>query len=210
MAISRLSAQDCKGASTTTSATATYPGATTAGNLLIATATSNLATDLDIAGWSRAASFGLATATADIFYRIATGTETTVTVTGGNTVTKIHAYEYSGLANPAIIDVVGALSNGSGVTATTKSVTTQYANTLLIAVIAAQGSVTAPSFVAPFNILQTDAATIRLMDAEQIVSAAAAYSATANWTTAQITRTVIAAFRDAAAPPVTNSFLHMM
>src|SRR5690349_18776393 len=132
MAISRIATQDAKGASTTTSASATYPAATTSGNLLICTVfasvlTSNFTTPT---GWNIVklqdlpASANRGTA---IYARDADGTETTVTISAtGSVNTKIHIYEYTGAQSPYALDGTpnGSTSSGSVTSLLSGSVTT--------------------------------------------------------------------------------------
>lgn len=200
MAISQLVGQQASGTSSTSSATATYPGATTAGNLLIATAWVNKATDTTaISGWTKAIGVAQSTvATNAIFYKLATGTETTVTVTGGSTAARIHIYEYTGNANPIVLDGINSSPNATSTTSVTgPSITTINANDLLFASLGTGVAITAPTAGNGFTLEQSLPSPIRLIDADQIVSATGTYNATFAWTTTSYNATTIAAFQAA-------------
>src|SRR3982751_1054812 len=118
MAISRITSQDAKGASTTTSVSATYPGATTSNNLLIASIYSNggTGTFTGRSGWTQRSQQVAGGIFINIYDKIADGTETTVTAndTAGSLM-KIHIYEYTGNRTSGYADVAPA-GNDSAVT----------------------------------------------------------------------------------------------
>lgn len=104
MAYSHLASQDALNTSATTSVAQSFPAATTVGNLLIATAfAGGLGLgSLTISGWTQAvtASFLSAADVVSIFYKVATGTETSVTATctgASNMVLAIHEFSTGNL-----------------------------------------------------------------------------------------------------------------
>jgi hypothetical protein len=137
MAISRLSGQDATGTGTTT-ATATYVGATTANNLLIAIVGSLGSTSAGIStgGWTTLKLAGNATLNAGVFYKLSAGTETAIGATGGATSTQIAIFEYTGNANPIFTDgVAGATVSGGLVSSQlTPSISTLNPNDLIFSV----------------------------------------------------------------------------
>lgn len=197
MAIARITGQDARAQGSGSTGTATYPGATTAGNLLLATIFANLSADtLDISGWTKVNHIEASNTAAALFYKLADGTETNVNFTGGNSNWRFHIYEYSGNANPIVVDQTAAQSNANNTTASTPSITTTNANNLIFAVFVTTAAVITPTFSAPFNTLQEDASGTRLFDGDRVVSATGTYSATASWTNSAVTRTIIAGFSE--------------
>jgi hypothetical protein len=147
MAISRISSQDASGTSTTTSVSATYPGATTSGNLLIAVVAGALGqtyttNGITISGWTQIDScyiltvFGSKDGEGVIFGKIADGTETTITAhsTASEIAMGIFITEYSGASlttdgAPFTSQNVAAVTSGS-----TPNLTTSNADDLIIPV----------------------------------------------------------------------------
>ncbi len=214
MAISRLTGQDAKNISTTTSVVGTYPGATTSGNLLIASVMANVTkANVDISGWTATEGDLSSTAqTVGVYWKIADGSETTVTATGtAATVMKIHIYEYTGNAASPFDQSNTATSNVTSVTSLLSgSITTTQADELIFIATATAGNATSHSYDSSFNLRQTDAANIRLFDADRIVASTATYSSTASWTTSVRAASVIASFKaSTAAPSNTSSFFAM-
>lgn len=203
MAISRLASQDAAGTSATTSVSATYPGATTAGNLLVAslytiTATSTVTFPSGFSAFSE--DFSAGAQSVHVCYKIATGSETTITASAtGSSQMRIHIYEYTGNANPVSTDGnTGATSATTNVTTINSgNITTTNANDLLFVACATGGSSSAQSFSNSFNLRQTDAINIRLFDADQIVAATSTYSTAAAWTTSLRAGIVFGTFKAA-------------
>lgn len=199
-AISRITGQDAKGAAAAASVTATYPGATTAGNLLVASLYANVGLGLEsMTGWTKAKDAAINIgASVGLWYRLADGTETTVTgAATGAGVMRIHIYEYTGNANPIVVDQVNGADNGGGSVTTVNStaITTTNANDLLFAVFGvAPGAITSPSVDSSFNLRQADS-TIRMFDADQIVAATGTYSTNGSWTTARTAGSLIVSFQ---------------
>ena len=201
-AIARLYYQTTTGTSATTSVSATYPTATTAGNLLVAAvwgstnATSNI-----ITGWSSGKEQDATGAgTITIFCKIADGTETTITATNaGAGLMRIALYEYSGPMTtitggvPDTIAETGGATTGSGTTASSGSATTTNPNDLLFAAIGwVGGNTTSPSWDSSFVSGTTDA---RMATADRIVTSTGTYSSTVTWTTSRASASAIVAFR---------------
>lgn len=200
MAISRLSGQDAKAQANASSVTATYPGATTAGNLLVASAFSNLSSDtLAISGWTKAKTHIRGANVVTLFYKLADGTETTVQVTtGAGTIIRLHIYEYTGNANPIVIDISNdGEDSGTNTSWLSPSITTTYVDDLLFIAEATTAGVTGVSFDSSFNLRQVDVTTCRLFDGDRIVNATGTYSTTASWTTGSRNIGVIIAFKAA-------------
>lgn len=218
MAIARLTGQDALAASTTTSVTATYPGATTAGNTLLASVYMNVTTGLaTISGWTllKEGAFSGTAQNVAIWGKIATGSETTVTASGatGATLMRIHIYEYSGMASSLTTD--GTQNATSGVTNVTTlasgNITTTNASDLLFMALGTGGATTAHAFTNSFTKLQSDASAIRLVDANQIVTSTGTYSSTPTWTTSLRAGIAYVALQGASSPATNNSgFLNFM
>jgi hypothetical protein len=208
MAINRLTGQDAKGASTTTSVVVSYPGATTSGNLLLATAYANTANAPAISGWT-AFTTGINSNTANmgVFYKIANGTETSITATGTSaTVMKLHLYEYSGVANPISLDV-GLTANGTttgGTSWATPSITTTLAADLIFGVVGLNGNSTSPTF-SGLNSRQSDAI---MIDGDLIPGIIeTGFTGTASWSGTLKASAIIGAFMAATGgAPNTSSF----
>lgn len=201
----RLSGQDAKAASTTTSVTATYPGSTTAGNLLIATVYGNAsgAGSLDISGWTSAAEIGINSGGVGdaqqlgLFYKVASGSETTVQATQASaSVMKIHIYEYQNVKNPIVLDVAGTANGNTGAAAanhTTTAITTTNSRALIFACAGVDGDVTNAAS-GTFGIRQTDTA-IRLIDADYIPDALqTSLTNQFTWTTSRRKSGIVIAF----------------
>lgn len=212
MAISRLAGQDAEGTSTTSTVSATYPGATTAGNLLICSlyAIVGQASVTGPSGFTAAKQedFSAGAQSVSIFYKVADGTETTITSTGtAATQMRTHIYEYTGNANPVVVDQTNG--NTSGVTSVTTiasgNITTTNASDLLFVALGTGGSTSAYSFTNSFNTRQSDVSASRLCDADQIVAVTGTYGTTASWTTSVRAGIAIAGFQAAATPGSVNS-----
>lgn len=215
MAISRLTGQDAKNISVTASVAVNYPGATTSGNLLIASVMANVAQALvDISGWnSIKGDLSSVAQTVAIFWKISNGTETTITATGtAATVMKLHIYEYTGNDASPLDQSGAATSNVTSVSSLlSASLTTTVANELIFIAGATAGNTTAHAYDSSFNLKQIDATNIRLFDADRIVSSTGTYSTTGSWTTSVRAANVIASFKAAAvATPASGSNILMM
>lgn len=198
--VSRLSSQDTLGASATSSVSATYPGATTAGDLLIATVYGNNANAPAISGWTGTTEgINGSTAQVGLFYKIADGTETTITATETSaTVMKIHLYEYSGNANPIALDV-SPTGNGNASTNltsfSTASINTTQSADLIFGTFGLNGNATSLSVSAGLNQRQVDASTIRMIDGDLIPGVnESGFTGTASWSNTLKASAIIVAF----------------
>jgi hypothetical protein len=197
MAIARLSGQDAKGTSTTTSVSATYASTATSGNVLIATVYSNTTTGTQsITGWTLVQEKLATTARCiSVFTKVSDGTETTITANAtGASVMRIHIYEYSGLTTTTN-GVNTSDSGGASVTSLLSgSITTTNANDLIFCVFGFNGNTPgAASFDSGFTKLQEDTA-IRMVDGQLIPLATGTYSTTYTWSTSTIAGSIIVAF----------------
>lgn len=214
MAISRLTGQDAKGATTgATTVVATYPGATTANNLLIASVWCGGATAPTITGWT-GATIGMngTTAQLGLFFKLATGTETTVTANlTGTVIGKIHIYEYTGNANPISLDVA-LTTNGNSTTGVTtfdtSTINTTDPTDLIFATLGVNGTATTPAWTLGLTMLQQDATTLRLWDGNAIPgSTQTGFKGTSTWTNTLKPSAIIVAFKGASSTPIATGNL---
>lgn len=187
MAITRIASQDATGTGTAASSvSATYATTPTANNLLIAVVgdTDGNLSATAITGWTQADNFSQSiTNEAYIFYKVATGAEsTTVTAsTTAGTTSCMAIYEYTGLVTTSVNDkIIGNGSDSSNTCAIGPTATTTVASELLICCGFTTGAaVTFSSWSNSFNlrnsVIQT---TFGLFVGDQIVSSKAAYSTT--------------------------------
>lgn len=211
MAISRVTGQDAKNVSTTTSVAVAYPGATTSGNLLIASVYANQTNaNTNISGWN--AIEGILSGTAQtiaIYWKISDGTETTITATATSaTIMKLHIYEYTGNdATPADQSTTSTSGTTSVTTLATGTINTTQADELIFVALGTAGNTTTHAFNNSFSKRQSDAASIRLVDADLIVSATGAYNTTATWSGSVRGATVIASFKATTASTSVKDFI---
>lgn len=198
-AISRIASQDALGTGSGTIATATYGATATSGDLLIASFYINNNAAVTMTGWTQFQNekFSAADQTL-LFYKLSAGNEGVVTATWtGSVAWKIHIYEYKGNANPIATDGTNTSSSASANTLTTGTITTINANDLIFANWGTSNSITNPIVnTSGFNLRQKDA-TIRLFDADGIVSSTNTYSINSQWTNTLQVGTCIGAFQAA-------------
>lgn len=184
----------------TTSATATYGSATTAGNLLIARAKGTAATaGGTIPGWTAAVSvqYGPASGWITILYKIADGTETTATVTFASaTATALEIEEwnntdpFTGLDKTASTGTSNSTTKSTGTTATTT-----VNDELCIAFCAMAGVVTSPSWSNSFSTdFSEPSGAIVEVGGSKVVSTTGAQETTCTWTTSRYNAACIATF----------------
>lgn len=185
----------------------------TAGNLLVASGNSDATVTMTTAGFTAGPSIVDGNG-AYTWYKLAAGTESTVTITPGATVdTVLTVCEYSGVLN-ATPDVTNSstIAGVSGTTTTAASITTTAAADLIIAFALVHSyatNPTGPSWTNSFtNVLSpnsgtTSAARCITFVAELLpAGAAGSYSTVASWTNAANDRQhIILAFKAAAAAP---------
>lgn len=209
MVFLRLSGQDANGNNSVTNGqtTKTYPGGTTAGNLLIAAYQSGAAsaTAASLTGWTQVGGANVplnnASATLACFYKIADGTESVITIAqaGASTTGQMHIYEYSGTANPAVAEANNSSTSisVSGSSRVTGTITTLDPGDLVFvasATNAANGGSSTGWWVSA-SVLQAGG-TNRLIVGEYLPgSALTGFQDTASWNTARTNSAMIVAFK---------------
>lgn len=199
------SARSQTNASTTVT---TYGSATTAGNLLVAFGYTNTATaSLTITGWTKAVhtTYSTSAQSVGIFYKIADGTETTVTL-NGNSICRQHISEWSGLSNPAVTDGSNSNAVNTVMSISTNSITTTVADTLLLSAggISTSGAGTR-SWDSSFSTMLDDASAPRLLSGYRIVSSTGTYSTTGTLHTSNTNSGAAILAITAASAPATNN-----
>lgn len=197
-----------RSAANASSTTATYGSAATAGNLLVAAAyTNGNAGTMSITGWTKGietAYSGTAQSVA-IFYKLAAGGETGVTLNGA-TICRLHIAEFSGLSNPIVTDGTNSNAMTTVTTINTNSVTTTNADDLIIVASGTStGETGTRGWDSSFSTLLDDATSFRLLSGYQIVASTGTYSSTATQgNTATNSGAVIMAFQATSTPPPTT------
>jgi hypothetical protein len=198
------------------SASLSYSPAATAGDLLVVVCSTNGAATISVpAGFSTAINESGDPAQA-IFYKAATGGETSETCTfstsGGST---IQIFEYSGVHAYSTYEASNAGgSTGTAATASTGNVTTVHANDLLIAAIISDGTVGPTGWSNSFSQRNSAGAggkpanRIGYGSADLSVTSTGTYSTTASVNSGSAWRGQIAAFRAlSASQTVTTDFV---
>lgn len=199
----RVSAHDATG-SGAGSATATYPGAPTAGNLLVAVVGDDSGSGIPaLTGFSTAFNSATSGSQATIFYKIAAGTEGVITcnyASAGNLSMSI--FEYSGISSSPLDQATGT-GNGVAGSLTATGATTGTTSTVSELVIAAGffDTTNPETFASATNSFNQRLSTSPLMVVDKIVSAIGTYTTnitvtgtSATWTSA------IATFKSGANP----------
>ena len=179
-------------ASSSTSLAATFPVATTSGNLLVAFVNSGGSTggSETMTGWTlaKASSTGL------IYYKISDGTETSVTYSQTTSrVITIGIIEYSGFSGTPTLDVTDSNSSSSSITSLSTTATTGPTNTAqpALAFAFAGGSSNLAQFVSATNSYIPDYTTGNFGNGNYIhtvvkeLTALAANDTTITWTTSR-------------------------
>jgi hypothetical protein len=170
------------GAANAATATATFAATATSGNTLVAFGyTNGNAGTLSITGWTKTIDLAYSGTGQSIafFSKISNGTETGITL-NGNTITRLHIAEFSGLLAAVTTDGSNTNTLNTTTTISTNGVTTANANDLLlVAGGTSAGASGARSWSNSFSVLTDDAASPRLLSGYQIVSATGSYSSTA-------------------------------
>lgn len=159
---------------------ATYPGATTSGNLLVAIGYTNGAVGtLNVSGWTAHKTNYSGTANSiGIFYKIANGTETTITL-NGNSICRLHIAEFSGLANPVETDGSNSNAVNTVQSINTNDITTTNADDLIVVCAGTStGASGTRSWNNSFSVLLDDATSPRLLSGYRIVSSTGTYNST--------------------------------
>lgn len=222
MAIAQV--QKKSGRASAASVAVTFDSATTSGNLLVAVAArGGGSANVAISGWTSATGDTYGGGTAQecrILYKIADGTETTVTATATSAVNmSLGIMEYSGLTATPLDQVANEGSNSAtAVTsrATGTTSTLSQAAELVIAAVGTGNDITGLSWSASFATqIDVTGGPADIHGADLVVSATTAIATTASWTTGRIAGGCIATFKasggtDATATPsviVTTSTL---
>lgn len=189
----------------TSSATATFAGATTSGNLLIGRAKGTAATaGGTIPGWTAAVSvqYGPASGWQTILYKIADGTETTATVTFTSaTATTLSIEEWSNTDPWTGLDVTA--STGSSNSTSKSSGTTSATSTndeLCITLCCLASTITSPSWNNSFTTSFSEpSGAIVEIGGHKVVSTTGAQESTCTWSTSRYNAACIATFYGTAA-----------
>lgn len=182
------------------SASATFPAATTPGNLLVGAVAANIGDSINItnpAGWATVPG-----AEADagpivrLIWKIADGTETAVSVTISNN-TAIQVLEFSGI-NATPVDQVGT---ATGAAATSLAISaagaTTVADELAVAAFALNNSSGGSEAFSNSFTVQNVTNLGRLVVATKILTATGTPTTTASWVTARNPAGVLATFKAA-------------
>lgn len=173
--------QSAIGAANASSVTATLTAAT-ANNTLVAFAYTNSGSGNPvISGFTRNIMLPYSgTAQSINFYtKVAAGGETAITMTGGNTISRIHVAEISGLMSSIATDGSNTNTASTVTNISTNSITTTNANDIiLVCAGTATGESGTMSWSNSFSILQQDSTSLRLLSGYQIASATNTYSST--------------------------------
>jgi murein DD-endopeptidase MepM/ murein hydrolase activator NlpD len=193
--------------------------AATANNLIIVVCSSSLAETLGVStsGFSQAINeSGTAPAQA-IFYKVATGGETTVTCTYGTGTGNragIQIFEYSGLQTSSVLDLAGGASTGTGTSPATPAISTGNANDFLIGSVTtiANTAISAYSNSFTLEVSATDGQTpasgrITFSSGSLSVGTTGSYSTTATAGASGNWRGQIAAFKQLVTTPTTDQQL---
>lgn len=133
-----------------------------------------------------------------MYYKVATGGETTVACAGGNNTNRsIQVYEYAGTARTSPLEAVNAVtSTGNSANASSGSVTTTSANTLLVAgLVMSTGGAGFSTWSNTFTERADFTSTARFGGADRYPSAAGTYSTVGTNSVASAWRGQIAAFK---------------
>lgn len=185
MAIARLTGQDATGGSAVaTTASISYPGATTVNNLLIcaitATGNSGQTPSVTTSGWIQATAgggSGTSQVQIAIYYKVAAGTETSVAVTSGSATVGVGMaiFEYSGVATTSLTDGTATTNSSNAAFQSswaTPNITTTNANDLIFYFVG-KGTVSlgADSWSSGATIFgQTGTSVLEVVCGQQVVS----------------------------------------
>lgn len=179
----------------TSTATATFANATNPGNLLLASVWTNNNNALAIAGWTQRASSTQLNIQATIFEKIADGSETAVTVTNGNTGTRLHIFELSGQAASSAFVTSSTGGAATNTTATTAAVTTTSNDDFIFTINTSGALMTSPTVNSPFTLIGTDGASSRILTASYTAPTPGSYQATFNWTPTGVNRNATVVYK---------------
>ncbi|MGD0765997.1 MAG: hypothetical protein ABR978_06795, partial [Dehalococcoidia bacterium] len=185
------------------SITNTFTTAPTAGNLLIAVFGKSGAGSINtLSGWNVATSYTTAGPGEAIYYKIASGSESTVTVTTSSTnnyIMGLDLFEYSGMAASNPFDVAATPKTGTGTALTSNSLSTNQSCELLISeggVIASATFTWGSSFTEQYDYRNSGSIIRSLTDAARTVTTVGSYSSSATATASGAWTVVLAAFKN--------------
>lgn len=209
MTIARVAGQDASGIGASGSVSVSFPGATTAGHLLLCAVWglgTGPGTNGTPSGWTVAkdVGFGSGGTAGDLtlFYKQATGSETSVTSTAsGGGAMQMELAEFSGVANPIALDGTAATgTSGASSIATTAafkpSITLSQATSLIVQILGPSNTITGIAWAAATGITTTNT---KMMLSQWLPGSTGTFSDTATWTTARTASALIVAFKSAAA-----------
>lgn len=178
--------QEKTGSNTTgTTLTVTFDAGVTSGNLLVALAVTNDPTIT--ADWTEAIkSDNVADGdTCGVYYKIADGSETGMTMTTAGNTKHMIIREYSGIA-ASPLDKTTATTPSAGVVTITAGATgaLSQADELIVAVAAIRADTTAESVDTPMSLIGTGDGAFSGIFSAAIVASTSSVTPTFNWTTA--------------------------
>ncbi len=189
--ITRVTANDVLGTSSTATVSGTYAQATISGNMLVATVYCSSPTgSISISGWTLSvdAPMNGNTNSVAILCKIADGTETSISATcTSSTVSRIHLFEYSGITFSSVANATDTTGSSGNSTSTATSlamptVSTTNADDVMIVAYGFSAVITTPSFSGSFAVIQ-QSVNLRLVTGQRIFSAAGSVGGeTLSWT----------------------------
>ena len=210
MAIARVTAQEAKNNSTTTTVVGTYPGTPTQGNLLLAwvsvggTASHPTCADAD-GSWTEVEYNQDSTATRSLtlFSKIAVASQpTAITATRASaTLMDISIYEYSGTSATPIGVTTETDGTGTSTIGHTGILITD-AGSLIVTGVFTSATVTSTSVNSSFTkLFDNPTGAIRLIDAFRVPGSIATYTPIFSWTTSRNWAAISAEFLPAVVAP---------
>lgn len=197
--ITRRTSQDVGANAAAATVSASYAAATVAGDLLIAYCEANTAPGtLTITGWTKLADIqaGSSTISAALFCKLADGTETSVTCTAAAaTAMYLFITEFTGNANPIVVDASATAANVSGSASAMPAITTKLPGDLILSF--AGSSSTLGAVTVPWQIGQAVAmANVTRAVLGQYVAPGVVtrYQDRISWTSSVFTGEIVAAF----------------
>lgn len=200
--------QQSKSQTNGASTVSTFPSPTTVGSLLTAEAYTNGAMTLlnvSTSGWNLAVktNYSGSAASNGIFWKIADGTETTITSTGSS-ICRLHVQEWSGI-DLSPLSQTNSNTQNTTTTISTGSITTPAADELIITAASNVASSSGTrNWSNGFSVLDDDATGPRLLSGYLVAGAAGSYSSTATLNTSNSNSgACIASFKALSAPAPT-------
>ncbi len=183
--------------SNSNSQAATLPAAATAGNLLVIVCSVGASSTVSVAGYSTAAASVSGTVSQGIFYKIATGGETTATCNSSLRTRNgigAHMYEYSGMNTLSTLDT-NATTSGTGTALSSGSATPTSSSSLVFTAFTTIGGTSFSGITAGYTKRADTLNTIHLGEAERFTTLTTAQSVAATNTVSAAWRGQIAIFK---------------